>query len=147
MQARFSQYFSLFTKIYFWVKIYNVTLRCVIYCFIKYAWKTRMLMAVKNVRLHNRKMQMTILAVGWWSEKWPTHNSSGQSLKQISRAWTSNYIPQILWDVITCPCPWYLHLTHTSPYVWRCRLKHWVWSKWSTFCRWYSLLRFTEVYS
>ena len=22
-----------------------------------------------------------------------------------SRAWTSNYIPQILWDVITCPCP------------------------------------------
>ena len=24
---------------------------------------------------------------------------------QISRAGTSNYIPQILWDVITCPCP------------------------------------------
>ena len=22
----------------------------------------------------------------------------------------SNYIPQILWDVITCPCPWYLLL-------------------------------------
>ena len=25
-----------------------------------------------------------------------------------SRSGTSNYIPQILWDVITCPCPWYL---------------------------------------
>ena len=28
--------------------------------------------------------------------------------KWVSRAWTSNYIPQIMWDVITCPCPWYL---------------------------------------
>ena len=24
--------------------------------------------------------------------------------------WTSNYIPEYLWDVITCPCPWYLLL-------------------------------------
>ena len=32
--------------------------------------------------------------------------------KHVSRAGTSNYIPQILWDVITCPCPWYLFLTH-----------------------------------
>ena len=34
--------------------------------------------------------------------------------KQVSRARTSNYIPQILWDVITCPCPWYLLLAHKS---------------------------------
>ena len=34
-----------------------------------------------------------------------------------SRTWTSNYIPQILWDVITCPCPWYLLLVqHSSIY-------------------------------
>ena len=26
-----------------------------------------------------------------------------------------NYIPQILWDVITCPCTWYLLLAHKSP--------------------------------
>ena len=26
-------------------------------------------------------------------------------------------IPQILWDVITCPCPWYLHLAHTSSFT------------------------------
>ena len=26
--------------------------------------------------------------------------------KQVSRAGTSNYIPQKLWDVITCPCAW-----------------------------------------
>ena len=25
--------------------------------------------------------------------------------KQVSKAWTSNYIPQYLWDVIICPCP------------------------------------------
>ena len=30
--------------------------------------------------------------------------------RQVSRAGTSNYIPHILWDVITCPCPWYLLL-------------------------------------
>ena len=34
--------------------------------------------------------------------------------KQVSRAWTSNYIPQKLWDVITCPCPWYLLLAQQS---------------------------------
>ena len=28
--------------------------------------------------------------------------------KQVARAGTSNHIPHILWDVITCPCPWYL---------------------------------------
>ena len=27
---------------------------------------------------------------------------------------TSNYIPQILWDVISCLCPWYLLLTQRS---------------------------------
>ena len=36
--------------------------------------------------------------------------------KQVSRTVTSNYIPQILWDVITFPCPWYLHLTQ-SPHI------------------------------
>ena len=36
--------------------------------------------------------------------------------KQVSRAGTSNYIPQILWDVITCPCPWYLLLAQHSSY-------------------------------
>ena len=34
--------------------------------------------------------------------------------KQISRTGTSNYIPQYLWDVITCPCPWYLPLVQHS---------------------------------
>ena len=36
------------------------------------------------------------------------------SKKQVSRAGSSNYIPQYLWDVITCPCPWYLLLTNKS---------------------------------
>ena len=30
--------------------------------------------------------------------------------KHVWRAGTSNYIPQILWDVITFPCPWCLLL-------------------------------------
>ena len=37
--------------------------------------------------------------------------------KQVSRAGTSNYIPQHLWDVITCLCPWYLLLEHQSWYM------------------------------
>ena len=34
----------------------------------------------------------------------------------FSRAEASNYIPQILWDVITCPCPWYMLLAQHSSY-------------------------------
>ena len=34
--------------------------------------------------------------------------------KQLSRAGTSNYLPQILWDVIICPRPWYLLLANMS---------------------------------
>ena len=41
------------------------------------------------------------------------------SQKQISRAGTSNYTPQILWDVITWPCPWYLLLIQHSLFVLR----------------------------
>ena len=36
--------------------------------------------------------------------------------KQVSRAGTCNCIPQYLWDVVTCPCPWYLLLAHKSTY-------------------------------
>ena len=34
--------------------------------------------------------------------------------KQVSWAGKSNYIPQILWDVIICPCPWHLLLARHS---------------------------------
>ena len=37
----------------------------------------------------------------WWQER-------------VWRAGTSNYIPQILWDVMICPCPWYILLTQQS---------------------------------
>ena len=36
--------------------------------------------------------------------------------QQVSRAWTSNYIPH-LWDVINCPCLLYLLLVHKSAAV------------------------------
>ena len=36
--------------------------------------------------------------------------------KKVSRTRTSNYIPQYLWDVITCRCPWYLLLAQHSWY-------------------------------
>ena len=35
---------------------------------------------------------------------------------EVSRAEASNYTLRLLWDVITCPCPWYLFLAHTSSY-------------------------------
>ena len=37
--------------------------------------------------------------------------------KQVSRGGASNYISQILWDVITCPCPWYLLLAQHTSYM------------------------------
>ena len=37
--------------------------------------------------------------------------------KQVSGAGKSNSIPQILWDGITCPCPWYLLLTEHSQFA------------------------------
>ena len=36
---------------------------------------------------------------------------------QVSRVGTSNYIPQNLWGVITCPCPWYLFLAQHPSYL------------------------------
>ena len=40
------------------------------------------------------------------------HNQYQECLPEVcTKDWTSNYIPQYLWDVITCPCPdtvfWY----------------------------------------
>ena len=29
----------------------------------------------------------------------------------------SNFTPQILWNIITCPCPWYMRLVLKSPFV------------------------------
>ena len=43
--------------------------------------------------------------------------------KQISGARISNYIPQYLWDVITCPLFWYLLLAHTISVVGECEGK------------------------
>ena len=37
--------------------------------------------------------------------------------KQVSKAGTSNCIPHYRWDVVTCPCLWYLLLTQW--YYWR----------------------------
>ena len=37
--------------------------------------------------------------------------------KHVSRARISNYIPQILWDVIICPCPGYMLLANKPAYV------------------------------
>ena len=52
--------------------------------------------------------------------------------KKVSRARTSNYIPQILWDVITCPCPWYMLLAQHSIF-------HGVYCRYWWFCGSYCL--------
>ena len=46
--------------------------------------------------------------------KWNCVHISWNILSAWIKAGTSNYIPQILWDVITCPCLWYL-FWHTNP--------------------------------
>ena len=57
--------------------------------------------------------------------------------KHASRAGTSNYIPQYLWDVITCPCPLCSLMSHTFSIVstrihsvWRTDVRlaaSWIW--------------------
>ena len=42
------------------------------------------------------------------------NNSGVLCQKQVSRARTSNYIPQILWDLVTSHCPWYLLVEQQS---------------------------------
>ena len=49
------------------------------------------------------------------SSKFPWTSSFDHSNKrQMSRAGTSNYIPQCLWDVIICLCSWYILLAQHS---------------------------------
>ena len=77
-----------------------------------------------NVPICTQGMQQT-----WWSEA-GTIIVTGpywglECQKQVSRTGTSNYIPQYLWDVITCPCPWYLLLAHKSSIrTWCCNYRN-----------------------
>ena len=59
--------------------------------------------------------------------------------KQTARARTNNYIPQILWDVITCSCPWYLILAQHSSNNVACSLprKRAIWSDFELKHIWY----------
>ena len=45
------------------------------------------------------------------------HTIWGLVCQLVSRAVTSNYISQVLWGVIACPCLWYLIRAHNSSYV------------------------------
>ena len=85
---------------------------------------------VKGNSVHNVSMIVTLMACAskWfieWYLQWEfTENMTTcwvnkipRVLKQVSRAWTSNYIPYHLWDIITCPCPLYLPLTQHSSYI------------------------------
>ena len=61
--------------------------------------------------------------------------------KQVSRTGTSNYTPQILWDVITCPCPWYLLLTQYSSYdTWNHYTKRWIYIRTSYYMVYYNTI-------
>ena len=44
---------------------------------------------------------------------------------QVTRAGTSNYIPQYLWYLITCPCLRYLVLAHKSTFM-----QYFTWTDW-----------------
>ena len=43
--------------------------------------------------------------------------SGAFSQKQVSKAGRSNYTPQVLCDVITCSCPWYLVRTQHTQFI------------------------------
>ena len=43
--------------------------------------------------------------------------SRGLCQNHVPRTGTNNYIPCKSWDIITCPCPWYLLLAQRSSYM------------------------------
>ena len=53
------------------------------------------------------KTEAVFMYLTWHVISWKSTGLVYQ--KQVWRAGTSNYIPQYLWDVITCPWPSYLH--------------------------------------
>ena len=66
--------------------------------------------------LHKTWIQfMTFLSIYW--ERQYEFIWGPVCQKQVSRAETCDYIPQYMWDVIICPCLWYLPLAQKSSYV------------------------------
>ena len=63
---------------------------------------TRFKIAISNC-------EIWISIVNWESDIWGVLHQ-----KQVSRVGTSNYILQYLCGVITCTCPWHLHLAQHS---------------------------------
>ena len=67
-----------------------------------------------DLRRHLDHYDVSVMIMGGWSYQYSnimSHRICTVYLK------TSNYIPQILRDVITCSCPWYLLLAHKSSIV------------------------------
>ena len=56
--------------------------------------------------------------------------------KDIWRTGTSNCIPQYLWDVITCPCPWYLPKDISRTGTSNC-IPQYLWDVITSPCPWY----------
>ena len=50
-------------------------------------------------------------------DRWKVYIVAVKFVLQCARAGTSNYILQIMWDVITCHCSWYLMLVRKSSFI------------------------------
>ena len=57
-----------------------------------------------------------LLMIQYMSDTEPPHKNIWVLVCQIQvwRTGTSNYITHMVWNVITCPCPWYPLLAHKS---------------------------------
>ena len=73
-----------------------------------------LLMATTLVTVAGIKMNVLVIIMVTQNAKKPTNSKMLRQVnavsgvlcqKRVSRAGTSDYIPQILWDVITCPYP------------------------------------------
>ena len=92
-----------------------------------YAWKTYPLFLISRIRAYlwkitpffakvGTRVVYVLIGGGGILIKLLQHISGVFCQKQVWRAWTSNYIPQILCDVITCPCTSYLLLAQHSSF-------------------------------
>ena len=70
--------------------------------------------------------------------------------RYLSGAWISNYIQQILWDVIMYPCPRYLLLAHTPLYKDLCDnqvSRAWMSNQILQYCVGYNYLSLYNIYA
>ena len=129
---------QVFTSLVYFPCLLSTSLNCIINVVVYFPglpplWHAWWISIIIPLMYRTARWRLKVVSIG--SLK---HGSRMLHQKQLSRAGTSNYIPQQLRDVITCTCPWYLRLAQHSWYHIPTG------TKWLTFCWRHFELHFSQ---